>query len=186
MRIKTSREKRISYIKSGIRWTLYYLLILLGFCIMTAGSWLKPVILVPIALAVAVDNNILGSVFTGGFCGLLIDIACGRLFGFNAVILAVLCAVFSLVYQLWLRSRMLNYLWTAALVSYIHCRLDYEFYYRIWGYADVENIFVHTTLRVWAYTVISAVFVWLVIRLINRFFMPKVHITVGEAIRAGA
>ena len=186
MRIRTSREKRIYYFKTVIRWILYYIVILLGFSVMTAGSWLKPVILVPVALAIAVDNNILASVFTGGFCGLLTDIACGRLFGFNAVMLAVLCMAFSLIYQLWLRSRMLNFIWTSSIAAYIQCRLDYEFYYRIWGYADVENIFVHTTLRVWAYTVISAVFVWLVIRLINSFFMPRTHITVGEAIKAGA
>lgn len=186
MRIKTSREKRILYIKTFVRWVLYYILILLGFCMMTAGSWLKPVVLVPIALAIAAGNNIYGSVFTGAFCGLLIDVACGRLFGFNAVIMAVLCVICSLVYQLWLKNRFINYLWTTALFSYIQCRLDYEFYYKIWRYADVENIFVHTTLRVWAYTVISAVFVWLLIKLIDRFFMPRNHIPLGEAIRAGA
>ena len=182
MRIRTTREQRILYFKTVLRWTLYYVLIFFGFIFMTSGTWLKPVILVPLALAIAVNNNQYGSVFTGAVCGFLIDIACGKLFGYNAVILAFFCIVVSLVFELYLRNKFVNFMLITAAASYIQCRLDYRFYYKIWNYDNVERIFVHYTLKIWLYTIISAVFVFLIIKLINRFLMPKNHLTIEEVI----
>ena len=166
-----------------MRWLLYYLVIFISFLIMTSGTLLKPILLVPIAICIAIDNNQYASVLTGAVCGFLIDISCGKLFGYNAVILSFFCIVVSLLFELYLWHRFTNYIITAA-VSYIQCRLDYKFYYQIWNYENVERIFTHVTLKVWVYTVISAVFVYLVIALINRFLMPKEHLTIEEAIKS--
>lgn len=182
MRIKTTREHRILRIKTAIRWILYYLLIFVSFIIMTSGTWLKPIILVPVCLGIAINNNQYASVVTGAVCGFLIDICCGRLFGYNAVILAFFCIAVSLLFELYLKDRFINFMLITTIVSYIQCRLDYKFYYQIWEYEDVELIFRHVTLRVWVYTVISAVFVYLLLKLINRFLMPREHLTIEEAI----
>ena len=182
MRIKSTREQRILRIKTAVRWTLYYLLIFVSFIIMTSGTWLKPIILVPICLGIAINNNQYASVVTGAVCGFLIDICCGRLFGYNAVILAFFCIAVSLLFELYLKDRFINFMLITTIVSYIQCRLDYKFYYQIWEYEDVGLIFRHVTLRVWVYTVISAVFVYLLLRLINRFLMSKEHLSIEEAI----
>ena len=112
MRIRSTREHRILVIKTSVRWLLYYLVIFISFLIMTSGTLLKPILLVPIAICIAIDNNQYASVLTGAVCGFLIDISCGKLFGYNAV------------------------------------------------------------------------FVYLVIALINRFLMPKEHLTIEEAIKS--
>lgn len=65
MRIKPSREKRIFYIKTIVRWILYYVIIFTGFIFMTSGTWLKPLILIPTALYIAVNNNIYATAITG-------------------------------------------------------------------------------------------------------------------------
>ena len=184
MRIRSTREHRILVIKTSVRWLLYYLVIFSSFLIMTSGTLLKPILLVPIAICIAIDNNQYASVLTGAVCGFLIDISCGKLFGYNAVILSFFCIVVSLLFELYLRHRFTNYILITAAVSYIQCRLDYKFYYQIWNYENVERIFTHVTLKVWVYTVISAVFVYLVIALINRFLMPKEHLTIEEAIKS--
>lgn len=183
MRIKTSRERRILRFKTVFRWILYYLLIMLSFIIMTSGTWLKPVLLVPVALCIAVNNDLLGSAFTGAFCGLLTDIACGRLFGYNAVLLTVFCVAVSLSFELCLRYKFINFMWVSALVSFIQCWLDYKFYYQIWNYSDVERIFTHVTMHVWILTVISAVFIYLIVKVINHFLLPKTHLTIEEVIK---
>ncbi|MBQ1464607.1 MAG: hypothetical protein IIZ18_07340 [Ruminococcus sp.] len=183
MRIRTSRERRILRFKTVTRWILYYVLILFSFTLMTSGTFLKPVLLLPLALAISIGNDLMGSAFTGAFCGMLIDIACGRLFGYNAVLLTVFCVGISLAFDLYLRSRFLNYLWVTAVVSYIQCWLDYTFYYGIWNYEDVELIYRNTTLKVWVYTVISSVFIYLLVKLINHFLMPRAHLTIEEAIK---
>ena len=116
MRLKTPREKRILYIKTTVRWILYIIIILLSFTLMTTGSWLKPVFLVPVAICIAISNDTMISAYTGAFCGFMIDIACGRLFGYNAVLLTVFCALVSLLYELYLRKKFLNYLWITCFV----------------------------------------------------------------------
>ena len=182
MRIRTTREKRIFYIKTTLRWLIYYIIIFGCFIYMTSGTWLKPIILIPVALCISVNNNQYASVLTGALCGFLIDISCGKLFGYNAVLLAFFCIVASLVFELYLRYKFINFMMLSAVVSYIQCVLDYHFYYKMWKYEGVERIFTRYSLKIWIYTVISAVIVFLIFRLVNHFLMPKEHLTLEEAI----
>lgn len=182
MRIRSTREQRIFRFKTTLRWMIYYLLIFLSFIILTSGTLYKPILFVPLAIGISIRNNIYGSAVTGAFCGLLTDICCGRLFGFNAVILTFFCIVTSLVFELYLKERFINYLVITAVTAYIQCWMDYKFYYQIWEYENVERIFVRVSMRVWLYTVISSVFVYIILQLVNRFLMPKEHLTIEEAI----
>ncbi|MBO7475231.1 MAG: hypothetical protein J6U00_14740 [Ruminococcus sp.] len=182
MRIRTTREQRIFRIKTTLRWGIYYLLIFIGFIIMSSGTLYKPILLVPLAIGIALKNNIYASAVTGALCGFLIDICCGKLFGYNAVILAFFCIAANLMFELYLRDRFINYMFVTAAASYIQCWLDYKFYYQIWGYANVHRIFVRVTLRVWIYTVISSVLIYFVLKFVNRLLMPKEHLTIEEAI----
>ncbi len=182
MRLRTTREKRILYVKVTLRWIVYYLLIFIGYIYMTTGTWRKPVILLPLALAIAVNNNQYGSVVTGAVCGFLIDIACGKLFGYNAVILAFFCIVISLLFEFYLKNRFVNYMIFTAAASFIQCWLDYKFYYKMWKYENVHRIFTRYTLRIWIYTMISAVIAYLLIKLVNRLLMPRKHLSFDEVI----
>ena len=182
MRIRTTREQRIFRIKTTLRWGIYYLLIFIGFIIMSSGTLYKPILLVPLAIGIVLKNNIYASAVTGALCGFLIDICCGKLFGYNAVILAFFCIAANLMFELYLRDRFINYMFVTAVASYIQCWLDYKFYYQIWGYANVHHIFVRVTLRVWIYTVISSVLIYFVLKFVNRLLMPKEHLTIEEAI----
>ncbi len=183
MRIKTSREQRILNIKTAVRWIIYYVVIFFCFIFMTTGTFMKPVILIPAALCIAVNSNQISSAVTGAVCGFLIDISCGKLFGYNAVLLAFFCIFVSLAFELWLRNRFINVMLSTAVVSLLNGLLDYKFYYEIWNYDNVERILTSVTLPVWIYTVISTVFVYLIFRLINHFLMPKTHLTIEEAIK---
>ena len=183
MRLKTPREKRILYTKTTVRWILYYLLIFLSYIIMTSGTFTKPVLLVPCALCIAAVNDLTASAATGAVCGFLTDMACGRLFGYNAVLLTVFCVAVTLVFELYLRNKFFNYLWISAVVSFLQCWLDYKFYYQMWEYENVKHIFYHVTVKVWVLTVIASVVMYLIFRLIDHFLMPREHLTIEEAIK---
>ncbi|MDE5764380.1 MAG: rod shape-determining protein MreD [Ruminococcus sp.] len=183
MRIKTTREKRIFYFKTALRWTLYYVIILMSFVIMTTGSWKKPVLLVPVALCIAINNDIMASAYTGAFCGFLIDIACGRLIGYNAVILTIFSAAMTLIFELYLRRKFINYIVLTAIMTFLQCFLDFQFFYKLWDYENVNNIFRNVTLKVWIYTMISSVILYVIFRIINNLLMPKEHLTIEEVIR---
>lgn len=185
MKLKTTREHRILYVKTALRWLLYYIVIFACFIIMCSGTWLKPVFLVPVALCIAVKNNLYASAVTGAICGFLIDISCGKLFGYNAVILTICCIIISLLFEFYLRYKFVSFLFISAVISYIQCLLDYKFYYEIWNYENSERIFTQYTLKVWAYTVISSVFIYLLFKMINHFLMPKTHLTIEETLKSG-
>ncbi len=182
MRIRTTREQRIFRFKTTFRWITYYLLIFLSFIIMTSGTLYKPILLVPLAIGIAINNNIYASAVTGAMCGFLTDLCCAKLFGFNAVILTFFCIVASLLFELYLKDRFINYMIITAVTAYIQCWLDYKFYYQIWEYENVERIFVRVSMRVWIYTVISSVFIYVILKLVNRLLMPREHLTIEEAI----
>lgn len=183
MRIKPSREKRIFYIKTIVRWILYYVIIFTGFIFMTSGTWLKPLILIPTALYIAVNNNIYATAITGAVCGFLIDVSCDKLFGYNAVLLTIFCIIVSLLFEFYLRDKFVNFIFISAVFSYIQCLLDYKFYYEIWNYKNHRMILTDYTIKAWAYTVISSVFICLLIKIINYFLMPKTHFTIEETIK---
>ena len=182
MRIRSTREQRIFRFKTTLRWIIYYLLIFLCFIIMTSGTLYKPILLVPLAIGIAVNNNMYGSAVTGAVCGFLTDICCGKLFGYNAVILAFFCIAANLLFELYLKDRFINYMIMTTVASFLQCWLDYKFYYQIWGYENVGRIFRRVSLKIWLYTVISAVFIFLVLKLVNRLLMPREHLTIEEAI----
>ena len=183
MRLKTPREKRILYFKTTLRWTIYFVIIMASFIIMTSGTWKKPVLLVPVALCIAVNNDLMASAYTGAFCGFLIDIACGRLLGYNAVILTVFCILITLIYELYLRRKFFNFMLISAAVSFLQCWLDFKFYYEIWDYENTDRIFRSVTLKVWLYTVISSVIMYFLFKIVNNLLMPKEHLTIEEVIK---
>ena len=150
---------------------------------MTSGTWIKPVTLVPVAIYISKNSGVYPSALTGAVCGFLIDIACGKLFGYNAVVLTVFCVLVSVVFELYLRDKFFNYFVISAFVSFIQCVLDYKFYYDVWNYENVEIIFREVSLVSWAFTVISSVFAGLVLKLTNHFLMPRTHLTIEEAIK---
>ena len=182
MRTRTTREQHIFRFKTTLRWIIYYLLIFISFIIMTSGTLYKPILLVPLAVGIAINNNLYASAVTGAICGFLIDICCGKLFGYNAVVLTVFCIAANLVFELYLKDRFINYFIITAAAAFLQCWLDYKFYYQIWGYEHVGRIFRRVSMKIWLYTVISSVFVFLVLKLVNRLLMPREHLTIEEAI----
>lgn len=65
MKINSSKEKRSLFIKSAVRWLLYFLVIFLCFIIMTSGTWKKPLLLIPAALCISVNSSQIPAAVTG-------------------------------------------------------------------------------------------------------------------------
>ena len=183
MRIKSSREKRILTVKTSIRWMLYVLLILFCYGTMNAGTFLRPVLLIPAAICIASYTGEIQAAGLGAFCGFLIDIGCGKLLGFNAVILCFFCVAVSLFHTHLLRNRLINILAATIISAYILSYLDYKFYYEIWKYENVNLIYKNYTVPVFRMTVVSTFFVYGIVALINKFLIPKQHFTIEETIR---
>ena len=95
-RPQTLKEKRRNLI---IKWLLYLLVMAASFLFMTVTDIVVPLFHIPIAICIAIyEKNELTASFIGLLCGLLTDVACGKLFGFNGFMLTVVCMFVSLLF----------------------------------------------------------------------------------------
>lgn len=174
----TAREKQ----NLAIRCILYALIILLCFVTATAGSFRKPLLLIPVALCIATYAREHTALLTGIICGYLLDIVCGKLLGFNALILMIMCAGLSLLYKHYLMHRWYAFLLLAAAGIFIQGLLDYFFFYAIWDHSNVTYIYTHHILPCCIYTTISVLPVYAVIHNINRLLRPNIIRTIEETV----
>lgn len=140
------QEQRKYYLLQTLQWIIFSLLIVGAFVTATAGSFLKPMLLLPLALCISSHTGEIQATAVGMICGLLMDIACGKLLGYNAVWMVVSCVAVSLLYTYMLRQKLLNIVILTAVCVVVQGYLDYLFYYAIWGYEDVIQIYTGTIL----------------------------------------
>jgi hypothetical protein len=142
-----------------MRWFCYSSVLLVLYMIMVSGSlrfgrgW-HPIMMIPLAIAVAMRERELGGAIFGASCGLVIDLACSRLFGFSGIWLLPGCLTASLLVSHLIKVNLLNFLWINAAVCTIMALTDYFFNYVIWN-ADGGS-FVFTDFIIPAH--LSAIF----------------------------
>lgn len=166
---KPKRQK----LRNVIRWVLYVFLALLAFLVAAAGDYIKPMLLIPIALCI---SSVHGTVIAGGVgivCGLLMDIVSGTLPGFHAIPMFLMCMGISVLYDRLMQQRFLNLVFFTLLASFLMTGSDYIFQYAIWGYDNVSLIYVHYALPCMLYTVIGGAVCYPVFQLIHRFLLPQ-------------
>lgn len=173
----SSRQKRCTF----LRWILYGLLVLFAFVIAAAGNHIKPLLLIPIALCISSTCKDVPAVGVGIVCGFLLDISCGKLLGYNAIILLALCLCVSLLYTNLLQQRLLNMLVLTAVGSFLQAGLDFFFSYVIWGYDHVNQIFLTVTIPSWLATVIATIPIYYLFRLIAHCLSPKQNRIIRES-----
>ena len=152
----------------AVQWLAFAALVLLCFFIMTAGSSVKPLLLIPLALCISAHFGEIPAAAVGVVGGLLTDIACGKLLGYNAVWLVVCCVMTSLLHSYYLRDKLLNILLLTAVCTAVQGYLDFMFYYAIWGDAEAEVIYTHIMLPSGIMTMVALLPIYLLVRSIAR------------------
>ena len=151
-----------------VKWLAFSALALAAYFLMTAGSLVKPLLLIPLALCIASHTSEIPATAVGVAGGLLMDIACGKLLGYNAVWMVVCCVAVSLLHSYYLREKLLNILLLTAVCTAVQGYLDFMFYYAIWGHENVSLVYMHVMLPSGVMTVISAVPVYFLVRWLCR------------------
>ena len=95
--------------RNQIKWCIYCLLLPILYVLQTTPGFLafgdaKPMLLIPLAVAVSCFEQPLPSGIYALFCGLFTDAAADYLLGFNAIILMFACVIISLVHTAYLKS----------------------------------------------------------------------------------
>ena len=155
-----------------VQWVLFAVVIGICYLAETSGSYHKPLMLLPVALCIASHTGELQAMTVGVVCGLLLDLACGKLLGFNAFLLVICCVLISLLYRYFLRQKLINMLLLTTACALIQSGLDYVLYYALWGYEDVFLIWQRIIFPSCLMTAGSSV--------IFYFIIKKIAVTCGS------
>ncbi len=170
-----ARSRQIM-MRSFLRWFLYAVALLLfylfetnplirGFC---------PLLIIPLATAVAMYEGDLAAGVFGAVCGLMLDMANGvTILGFSALWLLCLCPAISLLSRFWTKVNLLSHLVMNAVVAVVMAFLDMVFVHWVWEGAQSAISFRLSVLPAYGEAILFSVPVYLLVRFINKKMRPK-------------
>lgn len=155
-----------------IKWTLYYLILVLLLALQTTPSFLsiagiKPVLLVPFVVSVCMFEEIVPSAVFSMVAGLLWDVTSQKLLGFNALILLCLGMFVSMICIHYLHTKLINAAAFCAVVMLVQGLLDYLFHFGVWGVEGASNVLLWNILPTAGYTLIFIVGFYYLVKAIS-------------------
>lgn len=135
--MESRRKRKRSQIA---KWVCYALLMLLCTVLQTLPGLFqlgeaKPLWLLPLALAVAVEEGEFAGGIFGAVCGLMWDYNAGRTAGMLAFELLLLCFLLSAVMQLYFKTSAANVVLLETAAVLLVLSLDWLFFYYMPGYS---------------------------------------------------
>lgn len=168
-----SRRKRSR--SQIIKWVCYTLLMLLCTVLQTTPGLFqlggaKPLWLLPLALAVAVEEDEFAGGIFGAVCGLMWDYTAGRTVGMLAFELLMLCFLLSAVVQLYFKASAANFVLLALTASLLVLSLDWLFFYYMPGYSGAVERYLWFVLPTAVLTIPVCALVFGCVRRIHAEF----------------
>lgn len=164
--------------RAALKWGSYILLLLLLCGLQSAPGlfsiWgVKPVLMLPLVVSVALFEREAAAAAFGLSAGLFWDLSAGRLFGFYGMVLMVCCVAVTLLSMYCIRVNVVNFLLLCFTVSLLCGLWNYLFYDLLWGYEGVL-LYAWKMLAQTVYTTaLGAPVYWLV-----RWLTGKLSVTV--------
>ncbi|MCI8650115.1 MAG: hypothetical protein HFG20_08370 [Anaerotruncus sp.] len=143
------------------KYTAYFFVLVCLYVLQTTPSFMavfgiKPNLVIPAAICIAM----LEGEFTGGLYGALAGALCDLgdfcIFGFNAIILLIACVLAGLMVIYMLRATVLNFVLLAFGALLARTLLDYLLNYYMWGYEGVWMVLVYKMLPTVIYSAAAA------------------------------
>ena len=175
--------KKTSWIKSRsrkatlrviLRWALYSAALLVMFVFLrnpVIRGWC-PLVIIPLAVAVAMFEGDLAAGIFGAVCGLMLDIASGTTAGFYAIWLLCACPVISLLSRFWIKVNIASHFVLNAAVSVIVAVLDVVFLHWVWEGSQFGISFVSAILPAYGGSILLAAPVYLLVAFIVKKLRP--------------
>ena len=133
----------------------------------------KPVLVVPFAIALAMhEGEFIGGVF-GIAAGLLCDMGSHSLFGYNAIVFGLVCIGTGLIIIYLMRCNVGGCVLFVLVAMLFRGTIGYLFAYGIWSYDSAWRIFTGQTLPTALYTAAVTPFLYYPVRAMHRYFKRK-------------
>lgn len=184
---KISRIKartRRARLRGFLRWLCYSLVLLLFYLWEVAPlirGWC-PLLIIPLATAVAMFEGEFAAGVFGVFCGFMLDIASGTFIGFSSLWLLAACPTISLLGQFWLKRSWVTHLVMNTITVILICGLDFLFLHWVWERELSGISFMHSLLPAYLWAIALSLPVYLLVRFISMSFRPKEERRLEEAV----
>jgi rod shape-determining protein MreD len=162
--------------KNLLKWVVYTLAVILIAVIQGTPHMLPaiegaiPVIVIPCVISIAMfEGETAGTAF-GILGGLLWDLESGRVFGFNALFLMIICIAVGLLIQQLFRNTIVSALIFCIAAAFIHEFVTWFFFAYLTGNEEFVFAFLRIILPTAAYTLIFILPFYLGARFVNRRF----------------
>lgn len=175
-RISRSKARtRKAMLRVFLRW-LCYSLVLLLFYLWEAAPLIRgwcPLLIIPLATAVAMFEGELAAGIFGVFCGFMLDIASGTLIGFSSLFLLISCPTISLLGSFWLKSNWLSHLVMNASTVVIMCGMDFLLLHWVWERGDSSISFLRSLLPAYSWAIVFSIPIYALVKMISTRFRPR-------------
>ncbi len=172
---KSKARSRKMMLRVFLRWFLYAA-VLLFFYMWQTNPMIKgfcPLLIIPLATAVAMREGELAAGVFGAVCGLMMDMASGTILGFSSLWLLVCCPVISLLSYYFVKVNFISHLVLNLAVSVVMGALDFLFLHSVWESGDSGISFVNMVLPAYLGAVIGAIPVYFLVTLISKKLRPQ-------------
>lgn len=153
-----------------MKYFCYCLMILLADLLQNTGGLFPQVfgarcfLLLPLAIILAMGEDIIASAFMGLFAGLLWDMSGAVHLGFNCIFIAVVCFLSSALVTYIVRDTFITNMICAALVIILYCFLYWLFFIVIKGVDGGETTLFSFYIPCAIYTLILTPVIWLIMK----------------------
>lgn len=170
--------------KVFFRWFFYSLSLIILHSVMSCGAfglW-QPYLIFALAIGVSMREQEFSSSIFGIFCGFMLDISAGTLFGFFAVCLMPCCFLTSLLSRNLIKVNILNHLLFTGGTALFSFAMYYLFNYVIWSTEGRELILTKILLPSFAATLVTAPLMYFLTRLLASKFGQEQNENLDEAV----
>ena len=163
---------------AAVKYIVYSLIMLFLYVLQTDPNffyidYIKPVLVLPFAVCIAMfESQLVGGLF-GLFAGVLCDVSSTVLFGFQSILYLCICTAVGLLVVYLMQPSMINSLLAVGLGFGARLLLEYFFYYVMWGYDNSHLILLDKMLPLLIYTLVVTPFLFLAVRKMHRFVEEK-------------
>lgn len=169
-------RSRKMMLRGFLRWLLYAAVLLL-FYLFECNPIIRgycPLLIIPLATAVAMYEGDLAAGVFGTFCGLMLDMANGiTVVGFSALWLLCACPFISLLARFWIKATFISHFIVNAAVSVIMGAMDFLFLHWMWEGAESAISFTGVVLPSYGGAVLFSIPIYFLVTFIVNKLRPK-------------
>lgn len=157
----------------ALKWFLYSFFLLVAVVFQTTPvssslEWIRPIYLFPLVISVAMlEGEFAGAIF-GCVAGFVWDVAAGKLPGFSAFLLLLICFGCALLVAIYLRVSYRSHLLLTAWSVLFFALVEYFFFYALFGYENSYLLLWFRYLPQFASTLLLTPLIFFAARKIHR------------------